>query len=242
MKRFETAIVIGASSGIGAEIVRQLASGGCRVAAIARREYRLSALAAEYPERILAFSHDVSNFGEAPELFQRATGELGGLDLIVYAAGIMPSIGPDEFDFETDHRIFAVNLLGAMSWLDLAATRFHATRRGSIVAIGSVAGDRGRIGHPAYCASKAALATYMESLRNRLHRCGVSVSTIKPGPTRTEMTAHLDLPGMMDPRAVARLTLRKAGVSGEHYAKASHRAAFALIRLLPSWMMRRLSL
>ena len=66
-----------------------------------------------------------------------------------------------------------VNTLGAMAWLNEAANRFERTKRGTIVGISSIAGDRGRRGNPAYCTSKAALATYLEALRNRLGRFGV---------------------------------------------------------------------
>ena len=242
MVPYQHAIVVGASSGIGREIARQLAQQGTRVAAIARRGDRLEELAREFPDRVFPVEHDVTHYDEVPALFQDVTHRLGGLDLIVYAAGTMPSVGPDEFDFAKDRQMIEVNLLGAMAWLNQAAVRFEGTRAGTIVGIGSVAGDRGRAGQPAYNTSKAALATYLEALRNRLAKYGVRVVTMKPGPTATEMTAALNLKGAMDASKVASITLAKSQRNGEHYAKLAHRIIFAIIRHIPSGLFRKLPL
>jgi decaprenylphospho-beta-D-erythro-pentofuranosid-2-ulose 2-reductase len=239
MSRFRHAIVVGASSGIGLEVARQLVQEGARVALVARRGDRLTAIAQELGANALAVQHDVTQFDEVPALFQKITHELGGLDLIVYASGAMPQVGAHEYCFEKDRQMIDVNVLGAIAWLNEAAVRFENTRSGSIVGIGSVAGDRGRQGQPVYNASKAALCTYLEALRNRLSRHGVIVSTIKPGPTATEMTAHLSMK-MSDPRDVAAFILRKADRNGEHYVKFAHRVAFAIIRSIPSAIFRRL--
>jgi len=190
---------------------------------------------------VLVFEHDVTHGNEIPELFQEIANQLGGLDLVIYAAGVMPEIGPSEFDFCKDRETVFVNLLGAMAWLDQAAIRFENTGHGSIVGIGSVAGDRGRAGQPAYNASKAALATYLEALRNRLARRGVRVVTIKPGPTDTEMTAGLHM-SKMGAATVAGTILAKADKTGEHYVKFTHRLAFAIIRNIPSPIFRKLNI
>ncbi|MEJ5171853.1 MAG: SDR family NAD(P)-dependent oxidoreductase [Fimbriimonadales bacterium] len=240
MRRFERAIVVGASSGLGREVAVQLAGTGCRVVAVARREERLRELSVETSGRVFPLCHDVTRIEDAPRAFAEACRMLDGLDLIVYSAGFMPLVAPTEFDTEKDARIFAVNLLGAVAWLNLAAERFQQAGRGSIVGIGSVAGDRGRRGQPAYNASKAALHAYLESLRNRLHSRGVTVATFKPGPMRTEMTAHLHLRNAMAPETAARKILSKAHVAGEHYLSVSHRLAFAVLRNTPSWLFRRL--
>ena len=180
------AIVIGASSGIGAALVRELAHSGYLVAAVARREARLQELSnsvntAVGPNRVITFSHNVTDYDEIPTLFQTIVQTLGGLDLIIYNAGVQPSVTVDEYNFDKDRKMIEVNLLGAIAWLNQAAVRFERARQGQIVGIGSIAGDRGRVGSPVYNSSKAGLATYLESLRNRLTRHGVSVTTIKPG-------------------------------------------------------------
>jgi NAD(P)-dependent dehydrogenase (short-subunit alcohol dehydrogenase family) len=133
-----------------------------------------------------------------------------------------------------------VNLLGAIAWLNQAALRFENTQTGTIVGIGSVAGERGRFGQPVYNTTKAALATYMEALRNRLSRYGVRVVTIKPGPTETEMTAHLHMKGMMPASQAATIILSKSKRNGEFFLKFTHKIAFAIIRNFPSAIFRKL--
>lgn len=239
--RYERTLVIGASSGIGREIASQLAAEGGRVAAVARRKERLEELASSFPA-IRPYVHDVRSPQEVPSLFQEITLALGGLDLVVYAAGSMPAVGPDEFDFDKDREIFEVNVLGAMAWLDQAAIRFGHAGHGTIVGIGSVAGDRGRAGQPAYNASKAALATYLEALRNRLSAKGVTVTTVKPGPVATEMTAGLAIKKPMRAETAARKILALSGSGRERYLSVAHQAMFAVIRAIPSPLFRRLKL
>lgn len=187
-----TAIVVGASSGIGAALTRKLAAEGYTVAAVARRADLLETLCAEinaqYGEpRALPFPHDVTGYDSVPATLQNILRTFGRLDLFVYNAGIQHHVRLDEFDFEKDRAMLETNLLGAVAWLNPVGAMFHALKAGHIVGISSVAGDRGRIGAPAYNASKAALTTYLESLRNRLTRRGVTVTTIKPGFVETDI-------------------------------------------------------
>jgi len=239
---YRYAVVIGASSGIGAELVKQLAASGCKVAAVARRKDLLEKLSAENPDLVSTYEHDVANPAEAPALFQKMTFDLGGLDLFIYCAGAMPEVGPQEFDFAKDKLMVDVNITGAIAWLNEAATRFGNVGHGALVGIGSVAGDRGRYGQPVYNASKAFLATYMEALRNRLNKRGVKVVLIKPGPTATEMTAHLNLKNAMPATTAASIILAKSNKAGEHYLKLTHKVAFAIIRNIPSPIFRKLSI
>jgi NAD(P)-dependent dehydrogenase (short-subunit alcohol dehydrogenase family) len=194
---FQRAIVVGASSGMGAEIARQLAAKGSAVALVARRETELQALADEINAKsadpiAFPYVHDVVRQNEVPALFQNICRDLGGLDVIFYAAGVMPRITDSEYSFDKDRAMIEVNVLGAIAWLNEAAQRFEAAGSGTIVGLSSVAGDRGRRGQPVYCTSKAALDTYLEALRNRVGRSGVRVVTIKPGPVDTPLTKGLD--------------------------------------------------
>ncbi len=240
--KLERAIVVGASSGMGMAIAERLAAQGCRVAALARRKDRLDKLALKYPDLVLTFEHDVTDTDSVPGVFQQVTGALGGVDLVVYAAGVMPEIGPQEFNFEKDRAIVQVNLLGAIAWLNQAAIRFDSTKHGVILGIGSVAGDRGRSGQPVYNTSKAALATYLEALRNRLAKKGVVVSTVKPGPVATEMTLALGLRPRMTADRAAEIILSRCLTTGEHYLSFGHRLAFAIVKRIPSPLFRRLGL
>jgi short-subunit dehydrogenase len=193
----EKTIVVGASSGIGAEIAHQYAKRGGAVALLGRRADRLEAAAAKcraaHPTaRAFAHLHDVRDHASVRAAFDRCVAELGGVDRVVYASGVMSKTAPEVFDFDQDRAIVEVNVIGAMAWLDLAATRFEKEGRGQIVGVSSIAGERGRAPHPAYNASKACLTVYLEALYNRLWRKGVSVVTVKPGYIGTEMLDHVD--------------------------------------------------
>jgi decaprenylphospho-beta-D-erythro-pentofuranosid-2-ulose 2-reductase len=232
------AIIIGASSGIGAELAKQLAEGGALVATIARRTEMLQPLADRFPERIFPFTHDVNNIEEIPELFQKCTDTLTGLDLVIYCAGIMPAVGPHEYNTDKDLDMVNVNISGAIAWLNCAATRMEGTGHGSIIGIGSVAGDRGRSAQPVYNASKAFMHTYMEALRNRLAKKGVKIVTIKPGPTDTEMTQGM-AGSKMPVEKAAQLILHYKDRTGEHYLNPIHRIVFYIIKRIPSPLFRK---
>lgn len=238
------AIVVGASSGIGRAIAEELLKRGVSVAMIARRTSELEKIAASASGsgRALPFAHDVRNTMETEALFQQITQQLGGLDLIVYAAGVMPSIDEHEYSLEKDREMLEVNTLGAFAWLNEAAKRFERTGGGVIVGIGSVAGDRGRRGNPVYCTTKAAVATYLEALRNRLSRFGTKVVTIKPGFVDTEMTKGK--PGifwLISPNEAAKQIL-SAAARGTPIAYVPHRWKYVMmvIRNIPSFVFKRL--
>lgn len=232
---------------MGEAIARQLAADGCRVALVARRADELARIAKEIDTaagqaRANILVHDVREGEQVPALFQTLCRELGGLDLIVYAAGVMPRVAEDEYAFAKDRAMIEVNVLGAMAWLNEAAQRFATGGEGTIVGVSSVAGDRGRRGQPAYCASKAALDTYLESLRNRLRRRGVKVVTVKPGPVDTPMTRGLGrLPLMISATDASRRILAAARRgSVRAYVPTPWRPIMWVIRHIPSVLFNRL--
>jgi short-subunit dehydrogenase len=185
-------LIIGASSGMGAAMARRLAREGYTLALVARRKATLNSLCSEINKnnseiRALAYIHDVSNYSAIPDLLRRIIADLGGLDLVIYAAGVNYPPSLDTYDFESDRQMLEINLIGAFAWLNPIAAMFQSAKRGHIVGISSVAGDRGRVGNPGYNTSKAGLTTYLEALRNRLTRHGVNVLTIKPGFVQTDM-------------------------------------------------------
>jgi len=240
------AIVVGASSGIGAALVRRLAAEGWTVAALARRAGALAELAAEAegsPGRILARAHDVHDTAAVPALFEELVRELGGLDLLVFAAGVMPKVAPDEFSTEKDLDTLAVNVGGCVAWCNPAAELFRSQRSGTIVGISSIAGDRGRKGNPAYCTSKAAMNTYLEALRNRLGDFGVHVCTIRPGYVDTEMTRGL--PGLfwlISAEEAARQILSAARRRvNTRYVPLRWMAVGLVLKAIPSFVFRRLN-
>lgn len=189
---FSRCLVIGASSGIGEALALRLAKHvpGVKLALLARRASELERVAegvraAGGQASVLA--HDVREVETVPAAFEAALKALGGLDLFVYAAGVLEAAEETELDPVKDVRMLAVNLVGAVAWTDVAAAHCLAQRAGTLVGISSIAGVRGRRALPVYGASKAGLTTYYEGLRNRLSRYGVNVVTIKPGFVDTEM-------------------------------------------------------
>lgn len=237
-------IVVGASSGIGAALVRRLADSGWRVAGIARRESELRKLADAGGGSVLVYPHDVAQTRDTRAVFDRAVAELGGLDLLIYAAGVMPRIREDEYDLEKDRAVIEANVLGAAAWLNCAGAFFERKRGGQIVGISSIAGDRGRRGYPGYCASKAWLDTFLESLRNRLSRYGVSVVTIKPGYIDTAMTQGMaKLFWMISADEAARRILNAAEARAHtRYVPLRWGLVGFVIKRIPSVIFRRMSI
>jgi short-subunit dehydrogenase len=181
---------------VGAALARRLAREGYALALVARRIDRLQTLCDEITNsnysRAFAYQHDVANAAEVPTLFDRAIHDLGDLDLFIYCAGVLFPNDPTAYHADQDQFMLQVNLVGAAAWINPVAQRFQQQHAGHIVGIGSIAGDRGRRGMPAYTASKAGLHTYLEGMRNRLWRSGVTVTTIKLGQVETDMLKNAD--------------------------------------------------
>jgi len=244
---FQHALVVGASSGIGEALARRLATDGAKVALVARRENELRRIMDEIndaagEERAVAVAHDVKAVDEAPELVQEIARRLGGLDLVIYAAGAMPAVAADEYDTDKDREMIVVNLLGAVAWLNPVAERMARLGRGTIVGIGSVAGDRGRAPNPVYCTSKAGFHAYLEALRNRVAKLGVKVVTIKPGFVDTAMTRGKEgLFWVISADRAAEIILKKAsrGVVTA-YVPARWRLVMTIVRSIPSFIFSKL--
>lgn len=214
---------------------------------MARRRDALERLAADLGTgRALVFPHDVTHGEEVPGLLPEICRALGGLDLFVYAAGIMPPIAADEWNFAAERDMVAVNLLGAMAWIDEVGQRFARGGAGTLVGISSVAADRGRRENPGYHASKAGLDAYLESVRNRLGRLGVRVVTARPGPVDTPMTQALDrrrLPFLISADEAARQILTAAARGTPvAYVPARWRPIMFVLRNIPSVVFRRLDI
>lgn len=242
------AVIVGASSGIGAALARRLAREGYILALLARRAELMTDICAEINSaggetRACAYVHDVTNFDSVPSLLQKIVTDLGGLDLFIYNAGISLPTGFKHYDFEKDLRTAEVNYLGGLAWLNPVATMFQNLKAGQIVGISSVAGERGRVGNPSYNASKAALTCYLEALRNRLSRRGINVLTAKPGFVETDL-----LKGskgtfwvISADRAAADIWNAIRCRKQEVYIPARWRWVAWIVRNIPSFIFRRLT-
>jgi short-subunit dehydrogenase len=242
------ALVVGASSGIGAALARRLAAEGFDLALVARRLPQLQSLCDELAQahgiRALAYQHDVQETAAVEGLVETIARDLGGLDLFVYAAGIMFPHDPNAYDTENDLRTLRVNTLGAIAWCNPIALRFAQAEQGQIVGLASIAGDRGRRAIPAYAASKAALDTYLEALRNRLTRFGVTVTTIKAGQVDTDMLKNAAaVRGPISPERAAELIWRAIrGRKQVVYIPWRWALIGWIVRHVPSFIFRRLNL
>jgi len=182
----------GATTGIGLALAREYARAGWRVALLGRDPERLesavaSARSVSPGEVVVGVLWDATDPRRAGPALDEAARALGQIDLVVYVAGLMVGGGDPDRRGEAAAEMMDVNALGAIRLIEHAADYMVLAGRGRIAAIGSIAGDRGRKGNPAYGASKAALDAYLEGLRHRLHGTGVGVSTIKPGFVKTRM-------------------------------------------------------
>lgn len=244
------AIVVGASSGIGAALVKRLVAEGWQVAAVARRASMLDLLASECARMprsggggITTRAHDVVDAAEVPRAFEELVRELGGLDLVVYAAAIMPKVARDEFDTEKDLDQLAVNVGGCIAWCNAAARLFQSQRFGTIVGISSIAGERGRKGAPVYGTTKAAMNAYLEALRNRLSEQGVHVCTIKPGFVDTDMTKGMGkLLWLISADEAARLIVKAMRAkANERFVPRQWWLVATVIKSIPSFLFKKLN-
>lgn len=245
------ALIVGASSGIGAALARILAREGYTLALVARRGAELDALAQEVNAATgslvaRAYPCDARDYDAAPALYTRILADFGASSLAaaIYVSGVMPA-GEDDarWTFEQERETIETNLLGAIRWLDLSAETMTKQGHGALIGVSSVAGDRGRRGNSAYQASKAGLSTYLESQGYRLRGRGVRVVTIKPGYVATPMTAGLRMPKPLvsSPQKIARRIARacRSG-SGAIYTPSYWAPIMWVIRHLPSGVLARL--
>jgi NADP-dependent 3-hydroxy acid dehydrogenase YdfG len=215
----KTALVTGASSGIGRSTAIALAAAGARVALVARRAERLKELAAEVEAaggQALARAADVTDEADATRAVEDAIGHFGGLDILVNAAG-MTQVGRVENANLADWRYaFELNFWAGL-YTSRAAIPALKAGGGDIVNVSSTAGRRavGAAFGP-YAASKFALTAFNESLRAEVTLAGIRVCIIEPGATATEIHAgikdekvrettrqHLHKDGAMQPEDVA---------------------------------------
>jgi len=241
-------IIVGASSGIGAALARQLAQDGYTLALLARREELLETLCEQINQaagevRAHPYVHDVTYYDEVPGLLKQILANLGGLDLFIYNAGVSLPTGFKKYDFGKDRTTTEVNYLAALAWLNPVAEMFLNLKAGQIVGMSSVAGERGRVGNPSYNASKAALTCYLEALRNRLTRFGVHVLTVKPGFVATDMLKDAKKTFLVaSPERVAAdiaKAIRKR--KQEIYTPGLWRWIMLTVRNIPSFLFRRMT-
>jgi short-subunit dehydrogenase len=185
-----TAIVTGASSGIGAATARALAAGGTTVALVARRADRLEQVLADCrlgAPRSRAWVADLADPELAADLAVRVWDELGPLDVIVHNAGIPLRRPVDRLTMAEVTRVMTVNYFSPVAMTLALLPRLLERRSGTIVNVSSLGGRLGIAGEAAYSASKFAMAGWSEALAADLLGTGVSVRLVLPGAVDTEI-------------------------------------------------------
>lgn len=213
MKSFRSALITGASSGIGYAIAERLAARGTRVVVAARRRPELEELASSIAKaggRAEVCELDVEDTEATRETVARWDRDLGGLDLVLANAGIGGTQPGPQISWETVERIMRINVLGAMATLVPVIGPMCQRGSGTISAVTSLAGMRGLPSSAAYSGSKAAISTFLESLRVELGPAGVCVVDIRPGFVDTPLTRKnkFKMPFMMDVGAAADAAIR----------------------------------
>jgi NAD(P)-dependent dehydrogenase (short-subunit alcohol dehydrogenase family) len=183
--------VVGASSGIGAAVARELICRGATVAISARRKEQLQDVA---DGEMLVIPADVTDAASVATAAARVQEELGPIDLAVLSAGYWKQMDPADWDTEVFDRHIRVNLTGMSNSVAAVLPGMLRRHHGVIAGIASVAGYRGLAGAEAYGATKAAQINLLESLRVHIARTGVHVTTICPGFVRTDLTAANPFP------------------------------------------------
>ena len=203
MKRL--AFITGASSGIGQALAARFYAAGYDLALVARRTTEIEAWAAEKKidaSRCRVYSADVAEIDSIVAAGTTCLERQGVPDVVIANAGISVGIDTAErADLDVFARLLAINNVGVAATFHPFVYAMQSRGSGRLVGIGSVAAIRGLPGHGAYCASKAGVVAYCESLRTELRGSGVKVVTISPGYVDTPLTQgnRYEMPFLMQP-------------------------------------------
>lgn len=238
--------LLGATSSIARATAAQLASRGAELVLAGRDleelDYTARDLTLRYGVGARTMAFEALDFA-AHEDFVGAL-EAEGVDGVVVVYGLMPDLREARQDPLRMREVIDVNFTSVVSLFERLAAAFEARQSGFLCAIGSVAGDRGREGNYLYGSTKAALATYLDGLRVRLAKSGVSVVGVRPGFVDTSLTWGVPgVRGAASPDRVARDVVR--GIERNRrvvYTPALWRLIMLGVRAIPDSLFRRMSL
>ena len=229
-------VITGASSGLGRALAIEYARRGATLALIARRAEKLGELAASLAVRCYCYPLDVRDATAFSLAGRDLIDREGCPDVVIANAGVSAGTSTAEpLDTTVFEEILATNVTGMMLTFSPFIDAMRSNRRGTLVGIASVAGFRGLPGASAYCASKSAVITYLESLRLELRAHGVKVVTVCPGYIDTPLTAGnpYRMPFLMDVDRAA-FAIADAIAAGKRFHVLPWQMALA------GWIMRRL--
>lgn len=240
-------LITGASSGIGQAMALHYLQQGARLALVARRSEAMQSWLDAHtiaPAHYAIYCADVADAQQMASVAQACIAQQGLPDVVIANAGI--SIGVDTSlpeDLAVMARVLATNVMGVAATFGPFIAPMVARGSGTLVGIGSVAGIRGLPGHGAYCASKAAVISYCESLRGELRPSGVKVLTLCPGYIATPLTQNnqYTMPFLMQPEAFAEKAAQAIAAGNSYRVIPWQMGVVAkLLRLLPNALFDRL--
>lgn len=202
------AVITGASSGIGLALARELAKRGYSLALLARRKELLDNLARELGANAVAIACDVTDKTSVRDAVKQGEEALQGpFDLAIANAGVSIPDHATKFKADDAEWTFRVNVFGMLYLFDAVIPSMVERRAGRFVGVASVAGHRGIPAAASYCASKAAMQTFLEASRIELAPYDVGVTIVNPGFVVSEMTAKnkFKMPFLMTAERAARI-------------------------------------
>lgn len=234
--------IVGASSGIGESLARELAVRGARLALSARREAPLVELAQALPGEHVALPFDVCDADHVAHACETLVARWGGIDLVVWLAGDYSPMRADNFDLGEARRLIDINLSSVYNGLAALLPVFARQRAGGIALVASVAGYRGLPKALAYGPGKAGLINLAESLYLDLSPQGIGVWLIDPGFVATPLTAQnaFHMPGLISAEEAAQQIIAGFARGGfeMHFPK-RFTLWMKVLRLLPArWYFR----
>lgn len=241
----QIAVITGASSGIGWALAEELARKGCRLGLIARRKELLDDLAGKLRGTgtdVEVAAADVTDRDGLLQAFGQLRRTLGPVDLLIANAGVNPPTKLEPLDVPGQLHLFRVNLFGVIVSIEAVLPEMLARGTGRISAVSSLGGDRGVPPFGAYCASKAALNVYMDSLRVQVRGRGIVVTTLCPGFVRTPMIEDVPRPKRfcLEPEVAAWRMVRAIERGTAVYRFPTVPSLFMrLVRMLPDWVIAR---
>jgi short-subunit dehydrogenase len=244
-------IILGATSAVAEATARLYAGEGAAVLLVARRADRLAEIAADLKARGAARAEiAVCDLGSCPtagvaETLGDFVTRLGGVDHMLLAYGVLGEQALAASNLLAAQEVLQVNFTSAALWCLAAAAILESQKSGTLIVLGSVAGDRGRQSNFVYGATKAGLAALVQGIAHRFARSGPRAVIVKPGPIDTPMTAGMKKGGPMwaTAEAVAHIVRRAADRGGVVvYAPARWRYIMLIIRFLPDAIFHKSSL
>lgn len=215
--------ITGASSGIGRALAVELGRRGARLGLLARRGDLLSEIVGEVEKAggsALALEADVRDAAAVRRMAERLSQTFGPVDLLVANAGVGATTAAKDLKPEAVADVININVMGAVNSATAVLPEMVERRQGQLVVISSLAAYRGLPKSAAYCASKAAVSAFFESLRVDLRGTGVDVTIIHPGFIKTPLTAgrQANMPYLMELDAAVEKIVRAIESRKKSYA------------------------